>query len=566
MGNTARRTTAAQRIGALALTRALWAATAVACGAAGCAAEDQASEDAAAAQPDAGGLFGDAATLDTAGLDSSNADAADPDASGDGAVPKDPGGQPGSGPATLLRGTVLTPLQAFDGQVLVQGQLITCVQAGQGCQAQAQAAGAAIVDTQGIIAPGLIDMHNHILFDIFDGDDWLPSQSYVNHNEWPKEPRYAAMLDVKQCLENASQGKPAWCAADKLAYASKAGNVKCEMNKWGELKGLVAGTTSIVGLPGAAQACFHSLARSIGTPYNDLADDRVQTSALFPPSTSSADGVCKNFASGETEAYLIHCGEGTDDKAKAEFATLQAVTSADGCLLHPGTVVTHGTAFGKAEFAVMQAHGVKLTWSPASNVALYGTTTDIPAALDAGVLVSLGPDWSMGGSQNMLDELRFADAWDNKYWGNRLSPQDLLTMATLNGAYSLGLQGEIGQLKAGLKADLFVFDGDAAKPFDALLKATPAEVKLVMVNGAVLYGDVALQPLAGDNPGCEALSVCGRGKFACVAENSSADKLGQTLADIETVLQKALVDVDAATPEDGWNFAPLTPLVKCAKP
>ena len=39
----------------------------------------------------------------------------------------------------------------------------------------------------------------------------------------------------------------------------------------------------------------------------------------------------------------------------------------------------------------MAAYGMKLTWSPKSNVALYGATTDIPAALAAGVLVSLAP-------------------------------------------------------------------------------------------------------------------------------------------------------------------------------
>lgn len=528
-----------------------------------CAAPAEEPESDAVVEQDTGGLFGDTAGIDAV---SSDASQTDQDGEGDTTKPKDFDSGPGLMGGTLLSGMLVTPLEAFAGQLLVQGDLITCVQPGKGCQAKADAAGAKSIDTQGIIAPGLIDMHNHILFDIFDDDDWVPSKTYFNHNEWPKEPRYGAMLDVKQCLENASQGKPTWCSADKLAYATKDGNVKCEMNKWGELKGIVAGTTSIVGLPGVAQACFHSLARSIGTPHNDLADDRIQTSALFPPSTSSADGVCKNYASGTTEAYLIHCGEGIDDIAKNEFKTLLSVTTEDGCLLHPGTVLTHATAFGKEEFATMKANGVKLTWSVASNVALYGATTDIPAALDAGVLVSIGPDWSMGGSQNMLDELRYADAWDNKYWGNRLSPQDLLLMATLNGAYSLGLQGEIGQLKVGLKADLFVYEGDQAKPFDALLKATPAEVKLVMVNGVALYGDAALQGLAGDNPGCEKLALCGRSKFACVAENSSADKLGQTLSDIQTVLEKALVEVDAATPQDGWNFAPLTPLVKCGKP
>ncbi len=524
----------------------------------GCAPAAEPSDPDASAPSD-GGLFGDtgALPLDTvAPADTTDASATD-------TKPKDFDGSRNPLPGVLLLGTVLTPSQSYVGQVLIQGDTITCAEPGQGCAAQAQAVKAKTIDTKGILVPGLIDMHNHILFDIFDGDDWLPSKTYLNHTEWPKEVKYGAMLDVKQCLENASQGKPKWCPAP---YNSKEGHLKCEMNKWGELKGLVAGTTSIVGLAGASVPCFHSLARSIDTQYNDLEFDKIQTSALFPPSTEAGDGVCKNYAKGDTQAYLIHCGEGVDTLALGEFNTLATLTTEDGCLLSPNTVLTHGTAFGPAEFAKMKENGVKLTWSPASNVALYGTTANIPAAIDAGVLVSLGPDWSMGGSQNLLDELRFADEWDNKHWGNRLSAKDLLTMATFHAAYSLQLQDQIGQIKAGLRADLFVIDGLAPDPYDAVLKATPAEVKLVLVNGVPLYGDVALQELVADNPGCEKAEICGRGKFLCVAENSSAEKLGQTLADIKAALEKGLLAMDAATPADGWNFAPLTPLVRCKKP
>ena len=71
--------------------------------------------------------------------------------------------------------------------------------------------GATVVHTNGVIAPGLIDTHNHILFDIFDETDWLPSKLYMNHNQWTAEAKYAAMVDVKQCLANDST-KPAWCA------------------------------------------------------------------------------------------------------------------------------------------------------------------------------------------------------------------------------------------------------------------------------------------------------------------------------------------------------------------
>jgi hypothetical protein len=49
----------------------------------------------------------------------------------------------------------------------------------------------------------------------------------------------------------------------------------------------------------------------------------------------------------------------------------------------------------------------------------------------------------------------------------------------------------------------------------------------------------------------------------CVATTSSANKLDQTLATIQTNLETALTTADSLTTGDGFNFAPLTPLVKC---
>lgn len=465
-------------------------------------------------------------------------------------------------PPVLLTGTVVTPDTIIkNGQVLVSGGLIACVGTGTACTSQAQTLGAKTVATGGIIAPGMIDTHNHILFDIFDGSDWLPSKVYQDHTQWPSEPRYQAMLDVKQCLENASQGKPTWCA--QTPYGTAAGSVECEMDKFGELKGLVAGTTSIVGLPGEAPKCFSSLTRSIDTAQNGLGSDKIRTSALFPPSKSTGDSTCAAMASGAANAFLIHVGEGVDAKALKEFSTLGSLTTKPDCLYAPQTTITHGVAFTSNEFGIMAAHGMKLTWSPASNVALYDATANIPAALKAGVTVALAPDWSMGGSQNLLDELRFADAWDNAHWNNRLQPKDLVDMVTVNAAEVVGMSDRLGQIKQGYIADLFVVSGSASNPYGAILAATPHEVELVMVGGQVLYGDVAYESVAPGLPGCETVSICAKNKFLCVATATTTDKLNQTYAQIQSALQEALVTADKQTPSDGWNFAPLTPLVTC---
>ena len=225
---------------------------------------------------------------------------------GGGAAGPDATIQAGAADRFLIIGTIVTPATTFDGQVLVEGDTITCAAPGTDCEAEAGAQGATIIETNGIVAPGLIDTHNHILFDIFDDDDWLPNIPsscngpsdceassycsndkcdcvdgicrYTNHNQWPSEIEYGVMMDYKQCLEDASQGKPVWCPQ---TYDGD-GDLKCEMDKWGELKGLIAGTTSIVGLPGTSSQCFSSLSRSIDVSQNDLSEDKIQTSALFP--------------------------------------------------------------------------------------------------------------------------------------------------------------------------------------------------------------------------------------------------------------------------------------------
>jgi 5-methylthioadenosine/S-adenosylhomocysteine deaminase len=466
--------------------------------------------------------------------------------------------------AILLDGTVLGEMGPFEGQVLaLPDGTIGCAEPGKVCEADPLAAGAAHVTIDGVIAPGLIDTHNHILFDIFDDSDWLPSKLYQDHNEWTSntnEPRYTVMVDTKQCLEDASQGKPVWCPTK---YNST-GNLKCEMEKWGELKGLVAGTTSIVGLAGTALPCYGARVRAIDTTSNGLGGDKVQTAAIFP-SKATADGVCSNYTSGKTDAYLIHVGEGLDQTARDEFTKLGTLTTTSGCLYAPQTAITHGTSFTATEFAAMKMKDMKLTWSPASNVALYGATTNIPLALDNGILVSVAPDWSMGGSQNMLDELRFAKKFSDTNWAGRLKAQDIFTMATKNAAIVLGLSDKIGTIKKGMLADIFVVKGGRTTPYDTIVGAAAKDVALTMVGGKVLYGDADLRAVASGGTTCEDFDGCGTPKFLCVAQaGTTTAKADQTYAQIHDILEAAMKDVDTVRPVGiGGNFSPVAPVLAC---
>ncbi len=454
---------------------------------------------------------------------------------------------PGAPDRYLLQGAVIAPAGPIMGEVLVEGNMITCVAAS--CSGETGAAGATIIQTNGMIMPGLIDSHNHGLFNIFNEDDWNPGKFFKNHTQWnpTSEPRYGAVVDAKQYMESVSSGA----------------NVSCEMAKYAETKAIIAGTTSFLLAPGATtRKCYRVSARTIDTPHNLLPDDKIRTS-ISVPSTGAAKSACDAIKAGTTNAYVVHIAEGIDTTSKKEFDKLLA--RENGCFESKETAITHGTSLTALEFGKMAAADMKLIWSPTSNVFLYNDTTNIPLAISSGVkTIALAPDWALGGGLNMLEELRFADNWDNTKFGDVLSPERLFKMVTSEAAVALGVQQYLGSLEVGKRADITVFSGGVTTPYDDLLKARPENVRLVMVDGRVAYGDKAIEAAGPAAPGCETINICGVDKFLCLAQDSTDDKFDQTLAQTRTILETELLKYDNTPPGPvGGPLSPLAPLFKC---
>jgi cytosine/adenosine deaminase-related metal-dependent hydrolase len=454
---------------------------------------------------------------------------------------------PGDPKVIRLKGTVVRPSGPIPGEVLVRGREIACV--GPSCPAD----GATVIETEGIIYPGLIDAHNHTAFDLFDEHDWNPGPIYQNHNAWPrKDARYKEVISAKKHLES-----------------STGPNLACEMVKYGELKALIAGTTSVLLAPKlTVRSCFASLARTIDTRFNDLdGKDAIQTS-ISVPTASKAKDICDAIDNKTTKAYVVHVGEGVDETSRREFDTLGK--RHEGCLLRSETTIIHGTAFTKAEFEAMAAKKMGLVWSPKSNLFLYTRQDGSPAvpridlAIQAGVeKIALGPDWALGGSQNLLDELRVARKLAADSGWTAVTDERLFRMVTIDAAKVLGVDDQLGSIEVHKRADLVVVAA-AGEPYDALLRATPKEIRLVMVDGNVLYGDQSLLSSAAF-PSCDSFDACGAAKFLCVAEpdGTPADKRKQRLKEVADSLTDALKAYQKKLPQGVKEFTPLAPLVKC---
>ena len=114
---------------------------------------------------------------------------------------------------------------------------------------------------------------------------------------------------------------------------------------------------------------------------------------------------------GSLNAWFVHLSEGVDQSSKAEFDALW-----DKGLIMDETVVIHGTGMDASQFNQMGTTGAGLVWSPFSNLVLYGDTTDVVAADNAGITISIAPDWGPSGTKNNLHELKVADMWNREIY------------------------------------------------------------------------------------------------------------------------------------------------------
>jgi 5-methylthioadenosine/S-adenosylhomocysteine deaminase len=236
---------------------------------------------------------------------------------------------------------------------------------------------------------------------------------------------------------------------------------------------------------------------------------------------------------------VIHVAEGTDALSEEEFTFLQSQS-----LLNPKGVIIHGISLGASDFQAMATTGTALVWSPRSNLELYGTTANISAALDAGVEIALAPDWAITGSSNVLDELKTAGQWNSEHLGGRLTARQLVDMVTSVPAHVAGVDDEVGTLRAGLRADVLVLRGDANNPYGSVLRATAADVQLVMIEGVPLYGDGALMQKFWAPADLEGISLANGTKAL------ATPAAGLSVSGLAAILQPALQ-------AEGTSLAPL---------
>ncbi|MBO0881580.1 MAG: hypothetical protein J2P17_14820, partial [Mycobacterium sp.] len=237
------------------------------------------------------------------------------------------------------------------------------------------------IATHGTIFPGLIELHNHLPYDVLSL--WQVSRLYHNRDQWsaPSTPDYHRLI------------------SGPMGVLGRDADVVPAVVRYVEVRCLLGGTTTSQGVALASDPGVVTHFRGLVRNVESTGDPQLPAATTHVADVDATDAEHFLARISGKQKLILHLAEGVDTPSHEHFEALH-LASGDWAIT-PNLIGIHCVALNRADFDVFAAHGGSMVWSPLSNLLLYGKTADVGAAVAAGVPVALGSDWAPSGSKNL---------------------------------------------------------------------------------------------------------------------------------------------------------------------
>ena len=168
-------------------------------------------------------------------------------------------------------------------------------------------------------------------------------------------------------------------------------------------------------------------------------------------------------------------------------------------VLSPRMIAAHSIWISEQEIKVMAKFGVNVAHCPISNMKLASGLAPVYQMIRNGVNVGLGTDSvASNNNLNLFEEIKISALLQKMKHKNSkiVNAQEVLDMATVNGARALGMKNKLGSVEKGMLADLITID--ISKPHlypvhdivsHLVYSANGADVNDTVVDGEIVMKD-----------------------------------------------------------------------------
>jgi 5-methylthioadenosine/S-adenosylhomocysteine deaminase len=364
----------------------------------------------------------------------------------------------------------------------------------------------------GYVLPGLIQTHVHLCQTLFRGyADDLALMDWLRTRVWPMEAahtpdslRAAARLAATELLCSGTTSVLTMetvhdtdVVFETVAESGLRATIgKCMMDFDAEApKRLHEGTRQSIDESLALRARWHGASngrlRAAFAPRFAVSCSRELLEAVASLSDSHQALVHTHASESRQEIAIVR--EATGARTNIEYLASVHLASPHLCAAHCVWV-------DDRDQQLMADHGIKVMHCPGSNLKLGSGIAPVAEMRARGITVSLGADGAACNNRlDMFEEMRLAAVLQaTRREPGILPARDVLWMATRAGAQTLGLDGEIGSLEAGKRADVIVVDRNrphlapGPDPYSTLVYAVRgSDVRTTIVDGDLLVDDFA---------------------------------------------------------------------------
>lgn len=354
-----------------------------------------------------------------------------------------------------------------------------------------------VIDGTGmLVMPGLVNAHTHTAMSLLRNyADDIPFEVWLKEKMWPLEARlteehvyWGSMLSIAEMLRSGIT-----CFADMYFFVDQTARAAEESGIRASLaRGLMEDEFSILKLEET---------RRLAAEWNKRGDGRISVMAGPHAPYTCGDEYLSSIIELSSELDIgihIHLSESTSEVEESYrlFGMSPIRRMKEIGLFDRPTLAAHCVHLSDEDIRLLAENRVNVVNNPGSNLKLGNGFAPVEKLLKAGVNVALGTDGAASNNNlNMFEEINLA-ALVNK--GISLDTTSVpaytaLQMATTGGARALGLEGQVGTISPGKKADLIILD--MKKPHfyprynlvsSLAYSAQASDVSTVIVNGRIL--------------------------------------------------------------------------------